>query len=151
MNLSVYKQKELNFVELNTTGTETYYNKIDPESLYMDASVFNLFSKCFEKANRLYEYYAATKYSTRCIVPLRNQLMIHLAVMENIRHLDGFRTFIEQKLLGNQFLLSLVQTDKHWDERWTVYHQKLLGVNRHILDLVDFCIDEDRILWVIGY
>ena len=151
MKLSVYNYRELNFVELNTTGTEETYNKCDPESRYMDCLVFNLFTECFEKANQLYEYYDATKYNTRYIIPLRNNLLTHITQLQQIKTLDGFEKYISGKILGREFMQALVKSDKKWMERWTEYHEKLVVVSQDILDLVDFCIDEDRILWVIGY
>ncbi len=151
MKLSLYKYKELNFVELNITGTEENYNKCDPESRYIDSVAFNLFARCFEKANQLYDYFIPTRYNTRYIVPLRNNLMTHLATLEQIRTLEEFREFITVQVLGEEFLLALVGSDKSWTDHWKQYHKKLVILCREILDLVDFCIDEDRILWVIGF
>ncbi len=151
MKFSLYNHKELNFVELNLTGSEQDYKKCDEGSKYMDTVVFNLFTECFEKSNNLYEYYDATKYNPRHIIPLRNQLLTHLAVLEKIRDLEGFRSFLDKKTFGSIFLLDLVQEDKTWTDRWTLYQEKLVAINRELLELVDFVIDEDRILWVIGY
>ena len=44
MKLSFYNYRELNFVELNITGTEQVYKKCDSESKYIDTVVFNLFT-----------------------------------------------------------------------------------------------------------
>ena len=151
MKLSLYNSKELDFVELNITGSEMDYNKIDPESSYIDSVIFNLFTECFEKSNNLYEYYEATKYNPRYIITLRNQLLTYLTTIQGLRDLSGFQSFIDQKLFGKKFLLELVQCDKNWTDHWSVYHEKLVNINQEIIDLVDFCIDEDRILWVIGY
>lgn len=151
MKLSLYNSKELDFVELNITGSEMDYNKIDPESSYIDSVIFNLFTECFEKSNNLYEYYEATKYNPRYIITLRNQLLTYLTTIQGLRDLSGFQTFIDQKLFGKKFLLELVQYDKNWTDHWSVYHEKLVKITQEIIDLVDFCIDEDRILWVIGY
>ena len=151
MKLSLYNHRELNFVELNITGTEESYNKCDPESRYLDCPVFNLFTQCFEKANQLYEYYHATKYNTRYIIPLRNNLITHLTELKALKTLAGFQDFISGKVLGKEFLLALVKSDKTWTDHWKQYHKKLVILTREILELVDFCIDEDRILWVIGY
>jgi hypothetical protein len=151
VKISLYNYRELNFVELNITGTEDNYKKCDPESKYIDSVVFNLFTQCFEKANQLYEYYDATKYNTRFIIPLRNNLLEHITRLENLQSLAEFEAFIKEKILGQGFLLSLVKSDKDWTADWNQYHKQLLHVSHDILDLVDFCIDEDRILWVIGY
>ena len=94
MKLEVYDHKDLNFVELNTTGTEDDYNKCDSESRYVDSVVFNLYTQCFEMANQLYEYYQATKYNTRFIIPLRNNLLTHLVKLEQISSLGDFQDFI---------------------------------------------------------
>jgi hypothetical protein len=32
-----------------------------------------------------------------------------------------------------------------------LYVEKLIKINKELIGFVDFCIDEDRILWVIGY
>lgn len=151
MNFSIYRAKELNFVELNITGSEESYNKLDPESSYIDSVVFNIFTQCFESANILYEYYMPTKYNTRYIIPLRNNLLTHLTKLEQLNTLTEFRDFISAKILGKEFLIALVQSDKNWSEHWKQYHKKLIILTRKMLQLIDFCIDEDRILWVIGY
>ena len=151
MKISLFDHTELNFVELNITGTEEDYNKLDPESRFVDTVVFNLFTKCFEKSNHLYEYYEATKYNTRFIIPLRNNLLTHLTKLEQIGSLADFQDFISQNFLGKEFLLSLVKCDKSWTDHWRQYHKQLVLLNKQLLELVDFCIDEDRILWVLGY
>jgi hypothetical protein len=151
VKLSIYNYRDLNFVELNTTGTEKVYKKCDSDSRYLDTAVFNLFTECFEKSNNLYEYFDATKYNSRNIIPLRNQLLTHLTGIEKIKDLEDFQVFIEEKSFGKAFLLALVQKDKTWCDHWSVYHQKLIKINRKLLELVDFIIDEDRLLWVIGY
>lgn len=151
MRLEIYGSKDLNFVELNITGTEDQYIKCDPESQYIDSIVFNLFADCFEKANNLYEYYEPTKFNARFIVPLRNRLLTNLTILENIRSLPEFQEHINLKVHGKEFFLSLIRNDKKWMDHWTAYHEKLIKINKDLLDLVDFCIDEDRMLWVVGY
>ena len=151
MKLSIYRHKELNFVELNLTGTDENYNKLDAESRYIDSVVFNLFTACFEKSNTLYEYYDATRYNTRYIIPLRNQLLIHLVKIQKLKTLSEFQSFLDEKVFGKDFLLALVKMDKTWMDHWTIYHEKLVKINQELLDLVDYCIDEDLYLYVIGY
>jgi len=151
MRFNLYDNKQLNFVELNNTGTDSQYVKCDPESKFVDSVVFNLFSECFEKANSLYEYYGPSKFNSRYIVPLRNQLLTNLTYLERVNSLSEFQSYINGKILGKEFLLALVRMDKNWSGRWTDFHEKLVKLNKEMLDLVDFCIDEDRILWVVGY
>ena len=78
-------------------------------------------------------------------------MQMHLSKLEQIKTLEGFQEYISSKLLGREFLLALVKSDKNWTEHWAQYHKRLVIVSKEILNLVDFVIDEDRILWVIGY
>ena len=151
MKLNLYDHKELNFVELNITGTEDSYNRCDSESRYLDSVVFNLFTECFEKANKLYDYYQPTKYNSKYIIRLRNIYLEHLIELEHLKYLGEFQKFISGKVLGKEFLLALVKFDRNWIDHWNQYHKELLALSKEILALIDFCIDEDRILWVIGY
>jgi hypothetical protein len=151
MRFHLYDSKQLNFVELNITGTNNQYVKCDPESKFLDSVVFNLFTECFERANSLFEYYGPTKFNSRYIVPLRNRLLTNLTELDQIRSLADLQDHINKKVLGKDFLRSLVALDRNWSGRWKDYHERLVKLNRELLDLVDFCIDEDRILWVIGY
>lgn len=151
MRLEIYDSKNLNFVELNCTGTEREYIKCDSQSKFLDAEVFNLFVDCFEKANNLYEYYEPTKFNTRYIVPLRNRLLTNLTFLEKINSLSDFQDNINSKVHGKDFLIRLIRNDKNWIDRWMMYTEKLIKINKELIDFVDYCIDEDRILWVIGY
>jgi len=151
MRIEIYGTKDLNFVELNITGTENQYIKCDPESKYLDSVVFNLFADCFEQSNNLYEYDEPTKFNARYIVPLRNRLLTNLTLLENIKALPEFQDHVNSKVHGKEFILTLIRNDKNWMDHWSAYLEKLINVNKELLDIVDFCIDEDRILWVIGY
>jgi len=151
MRFNLYNNKQLNFVELNISGTNSKYVTCDPESKFMDSVVFNLFAECFEKANEMYEYYGPTKFNARYIVPLRNRLLTSLTELDRLRLLNDFQDYTGQKVMGKEFLRELVAMDKNWTDRWKVYHENLIRLNKELMDLVDFCIDEDRILWVIGY
>jgi hypothetical protein len=151
MRLEIYDSKNLNFVELNCTGTDKEYVKCDSESRFLDTEVFNMFVDCFEKANNLYEYYGPTKFNARYIVPLRNRLLTNLTILEKINSLTDFQRYINSKVLGKDFLSRLIRNDKNWTDRWMMYSEKLIKVNKELLYFVDFCIDEDRILWIIGY
>ena len=151
MRLEIYDSKNLNFVELNCTGTDKEYIKCDSESRFLDTEIFNLFVECFEKANNLYEYYEPTKFNARYIVPLRNRLLTNLTILEKINSLSDFQEYVKSKVHGKDFLRSLIRNDINWTDRWMMYNEKLIKINKELINFVDFCIDEDRILWVMGY
>ncbi|MFW5944555.1 MAG: hypothetical protein ACOCTU_04790, partial [Bacteroidota bacterium] len=83
LRIEIFNADYLNIVELNTTGDNEHYIKGDSESSYLQSEVFNLFINCFENSNQLYEFYGATKYDLRKIVPLKNELEKKLNTLRN--------------------------------------------------------------------
>jgi len=151
LRIELFNADYLNIVELNTTGDNENYIKGDSESQYIQSEVFNLFIKCFENSNRLYEFYGATKYNLRKIVPLKNELTKKLETLKSISDLDDLKNHIKSIFLGEEFLEKLDATDPNWEKEWEKYLNKLIDVNKGLIDITDKCIDEQRILWVIGY
>jgi len=151
MHIELYSAKFLNFVELNTTGDNDNYKRCDEESKYLDSAVFYLFQPCFESAHSTYDYFGGTKYNARKIIVLRNDLMANLKQFEALRSGDEFRELISDRFMGREFLASLEQDDPSWQEAWLGYNQQILGVNRELIELVEKCAYDERVLWVIGY
>ena len=151
LRIELFDADYLNIVELNTTGDNENYVKGDDESKYMQSEVFNIFIRCFENSNRLYEFYGATKYDIRKIVPLRNELNVKLEQLQGISNLKEFKAHIEQIFLGSEFLDKLEEHYVNWQDDWTVYRDSLVKVNKGLIDITETCIEEQRILWVIGY
>ena len=151
MRIELFSSDYLNIVELNTTGDNDNYIKGDSESKYVESEVFNLFTNCFENANKLYEFFGATKYNTRNIVPLRNELINKLEVLENINSFEDFQNHLDQVFLGQEFVDELTIEDKDWKDKWKFYLDKLIEVNKGLIAVTDKCIEEQKILWVIGY
>jgi len=151
MRIELFDSDYLNIVELNTTGDDENYVKGDSESKFVEGEVFNIFTSCFENANKLYEFFGATKYNVRKIVPLKNELTKNLENFERIDTLELFKEFLDQIFLGADFIEELAIEDHNWEANWKVYLEKLIKVNKGLIELTDKCIEEQRILWVIGY
>jgi len=151
LRIELFNADYLNIVELNTTGDNENYIKGDSESQYMQSEVFNLFIRCFENSNKLYEFYGATKYNLRKIVPLKNELSKKLDTLQSISDVEGLKNHIKSIFLGEEFIEKLKATDPDWESRWKEYYNKLIDVNKGLIAITEKCIDEQRILWVIGY
>lgn len=151
MKLEIYDAQALNFVELNYTGGNDTYIRCDKESKYLDSIVFNIFSPCFENANKLYEYYGPTKYNARKIIPLRNELLSYLKQLESINSSDDFSETIGSHFLGNEFIDALNTISSDWEPNWKVYLDSLMVINKEMILLTEKCADEEKILWVVGY
>ena len=41
--------------------------------------------------------------------------------------------------------------DSQWQKYWKEYNRKIIGVNRDLIDLVEKCAFDERVLWIIGY
>jgi hypothetical protein len=151
MNIELYNSDFLNFVELNFTGDNDEYRRCDPESKYLDTDVFNLFLECFENANDLFDYFMGTKYNSRKIIVLRNELFRNLEELEKISTLQAFKKMAENRFMGKDFLQELDRLHPSWHENWKGYYDKLIAVNRELISFTEKCADEERVLWVIGY
>ena len=151
LRIELFNADYLNIVELNTTGDNENYIKGDSESQYMQSEVFNLFIDCFENSNKLYEFYGATKYNLRKIVPLKNELTKKLDTFQTIDSLNDLKNYIKSIFLGNDFIEKLNITNPSWEKNWKIYLSNLIEVNKGLINITEKCIDEQRILWVIGY
>ena len=151
MKLTIYDSKELNFVELNYTGSNDAYIRCDKESKYIDSIVFNLFSPCFESANKLYEYYGPTKYNARKIIPLRNELLKYLEKLQSLKTIKDFKDLVSKHFLGKEFLEALEKDHPDWENNWKAYIEKLISINREMITLAEQCADEEKNLWIVGY
>jgi hypothetical protein len=151
MNIELFDADSLNFVELNFTGDNDEYRRCDQESKYLDTDVFNLFLECFENANKLFDYFLGTKYNSRKIIVLRNELFRNLETMEKIKSVKDFTKMIESRFMGKDFLQELNRQHPDWQGSWKEYLEKVITVNRELIAFTEKCADEERVLWVVGY
>ena len=145
------KDKCLNFVEFNITGDNENYNKCDEESMYLNSDIFNLFTHCFENSNQLYEYFGETRYNSKNIIPLQHELEQNLKNFKAIDTIEKFDKYIEEIFLGEQVLQKIEKKNRDWRSNWERYFNQIIKVNQDLLALIDKCLEEDRILWVVGF
>jgi hypothetical protein len=151
MRLEIYGKGNLNFVEFNITGDNDAYKRCDDESQYMDTDVFNLFTHCFEKSEKLFDYFGPTRYNSRNIIPLINELKMNHKKIKEINSLDFFIDHVSSTFLGTNFIYEIQKHDKSWSLNWEQYSRKLSIINNSLINLVNKCIEQSRTLWVIGY
>jgi len=151
MRLEFFGIDELNFVEFNTTSDDMNFYRLNGESKFINSEMFNLFAHCFEESNELYEYYEPTKFNARKIVVLRNSLAANYEKLSVIKNQNDFILFIDNIFLGKAFLNELEKIDSNWVNNWEIYFNKIKEANQEMISIVERCIDEIRVLWVIGY
>lgn len=152
MKLGLMTRDEcIDFIEFNITGDNDNFNKCDPESLYLNSTVFNIFAGCFERSNHLFEFLGQTKYNSRRIVPLQNELQKNLNRLNKINTVEEFKSYVTGIHLGRDLLKDLAKLDPDYERTWIFYLRRLIVINRNLISLVDKCIEKELILWVIGY
>jgi hypothetical protein len=151
MHLELYNADFLNFVEFNVTGDNDNYNRCDEESLYLDSSVYYLLQPCFENANTTYDYFSGTKYNARKIIVLRNNLLANQHQFESLTDLQAFSELVSNRFMGKEFLADLESTEDGWQDKWKTINGKIIRIHQQLIELVEKCAFEERVLWVIGY
>lgn len=145
------KDECIDFIEFNITGDNENYNKCDQESYFLNSNVFNIYAGCFERSNHLFEFIGQTVYNIRKIIPLRNELKENLTTLMQVESIENFKQYVTSIFLGRDLLVDLAQADPLWEQCWKFYLRRLIVINRNLINLIDKCIEEERILWVIGY
>ncbi len=145
------KDECIDFIEFNITGDNENYNKCDQESYFLNSNVFNIYAGCFERSNHLFEFIGQTMYNIRKIIPLRNELKENLTTLMQIENIEDFKQYVTSIFLGRDLLVDLAQADPLWEQCWKFYLRRLIVINRNLIGLIDKCIEEERILWVIVY
>jgi hypothetical protein len=151
MKIELLNADCLNFVELNISGNRFIFNKCDPESSFLETDVFNLFSPCFERSNELYDYFTPTMYNVKRLIPLGNELEKHGKLLQELNDHEAFRNFVSGVFLGGNFLSEIEKLNAGWVTDWQFFRDRLLVVNSDLTELVAKCVDEERVLWVLGY
>ena len=145
------KEECIDFVEFNITGDNENYNKCDDESLYLNSSLFNIFAGCFERSNHLFEFFGQTMYNSRKFIPLQNELNDNLEKLLAINNFDEFQTYVTGIFMGRELINQINQNDPEYKKHWRSYIRRWIRINRGLTKLINKCIEEERVLWVIGY
>ena len=72
-------------------------------------------------------------------------------LFEEITDLPTFTDLINSRFMGKEFLTELEESDPQWQNSWKSYKEKIIRIHKDLIELVEKCAFEERILWVIGY
>lgn len=145
------KSEIIDFVEFNITGDAENYNRCDDESYFLQSNVFNIFAGCFERSNHLFDNISPTLYNSRRFIPLHNELLENLETLLSINNIAQFQKYMSSIFMGKDLLLVLSEFDPEYEKHWRIHMRKIIQVNRHLMRIIDLCIEEERVLWVIPY
>jgi hypothetical protein len=145
------KDECIDFIEFNITGDSENYNKCDEESLYLNSSLFNIFAGCFERSNHLFEFIGQTMYNSRKFIPLQNELNDNLEKLIAINNIGDFQKYLSEIFMGRELIVQMNIGDPDYEKHWRSYIRRWIRINRGLNKMINRCIEEDRVLWVIGY
>lgn len=151
MKTGFFGLEELNFVEFNISGDEANYQKLSETSRFISAEIFNLFVHCFENSMEMYEYFEPTKFNSRRIIVLRNELIKNIELLINITTVELFNSYFEKAFWGANFIDEMNKINNNWIEKWKTHLDELIAVNKEIIEIIDKCLENEQVLWVIGY
>ncbi|HUX53186.1 MAG TPA: hypothetical protein VMV56_02095 [Williamwhitmania sp.] len=152
MKLGLLNREEVfNFVEFNITGNSDIYFKCDSESKFLNIDIFNIFAGCFERSNHLYDFYGATKFNSRNLIPLINELKENMNHIKAINSLEEMREYLSSIFMGKNLFEELERRDKNWKARWRAYVRKLIQISQSLISLCELCVTEERTMWVINF
>lgn len=151
MRIQFFEFKDLNIVEISVLEAEEEFVPFTEKSKFLPGSVFSLMQNAFEISNPDYNYYDEVPYRENNIVGLRNRLQEHLVKIGSIDQAESLELFAMKQLEGIDFLNELKTFYPKWKISWENIRDQLREVYKEMIDLVDLCIDEDKILWIKGY
>ena len=152
MKIRLFDYKDLNIVEF-VRGNDKMEGCIlcSKDSKYLHGSVFSIIQNAFNLSNPDYSYYEISEYANQNLISLRNHLQDHLSRLKNTESLYEFESYILKQVEGIDFLNELKTFYPKWKITWETFRDKLVEVYEDILEMIDYCIDEERSFFVKGY
>lgn len=152
MDLSFKTNKEFMDVEFRLNQSETSYHGANHESKFLNENLFGLFASCFAKSvdhDNQFNYYGPTKYRKNELLKLRTCLSEIEVELKSASSFEAFSQFIEKDEF-TRHVLRILEEQFDLDSEWDQILQKIIEVNRELINLVSRCIRERQILWVLG-
>jgi hypothetical protein len=151
MKLCIFGQDELDVVQLQLLFDNEQFDLFSPNAKYISSPVFSMFKYCFELSKPDYEYLEINQFDRIQIVSLRHQLLTHLTRIMAIYSAENMEKFALRNIYGIEFLNALKNYYPDWILSWEKIRDKLVAINTELLEMVDLCIDDDKVLWIKGF
>ncbi len=151
MKIKLYTSEDLNFVEFSFSRDHQKFGPLGKNSRYLHAAVFCLFQNAFELSHFDYDYYQPTAYNDSSLIKLRNNLVEHVSIIRQIESPEELETYALKQVAGIDFLNEIKTFIPKWRIGWENIRDQVKEVVDELIELVDYCIDEDKTFWVKGY
>lgn len=138
------------YVQFDISGDENHYNFWHSDSLYLYEPIFGVFVDCFEKSVERLNYYGPTVFRASELLRLEQALESSQRDFEQITSSDDLISKLSKLILGKNFLRELEKENYDLKTEWGTVVSSLKLINDALVELVQKCIQEKRVLWVLG-
>jgi len=138
------------YVEFNISGDEAHYNFWHSDSLYLYEPIYGVFVESFKKSVEKFNYYGPTLVTAPELSQLQQELENNKKEFESITSSDDLVYKIAQSKLGKNFLIELEGQSCDLQTQWKSVVSSLKEINETLVELIRKCIQEKRVLWVLG-
>ncbi len=151
MKIGLFDYQDLNVVVLIQGDKNTDCNLCTENSKFIHGTVFSTIQPAFELSNPDFSYYHQNSYTSSSIVSLRNHLQAYISKYQGVNNAVSLELFVLKQVEGLDFMNEIKTFYPKWRIEWEKIRDQLIRVIVDIIEIVDDCIDEDKIFWVKGY
>jgi hypothetical protein len=151
MKFKLFSLDELDFVQLICLPQGESFQLFFEKSKFLEGTVFSLFQHSFELSSPDYNFYSPFSFNISQCVTLRNHLVTNQARIAAISNADDLEKLALKQLSGIEFINALKDQNPDWKISWEKTRAKLLHVGEDLIEMIDYCIDEDAVLWIKGF
>lgn len=151
MRIQLIEYKNLNLVEFTRGDEMADCELCTVNSKFIHGSVFAVFQAAFLMSNKDFSYFEINSYEGARLVNLRNHLQDYKSRISNVRNAQNFEILILKQAEGIIFINELKTSNPDWRIRWERLREELKMLIGEIIEMVDDCIDEEKVFWVRGY
>lgn len=120
------------------------------DSVFLEDDFYGFFSNAFQLSNKKFNYYGDTKYKTEELKKLKILLEKEMENINKISSLRDFDTFVYSINAHFDFHKILEYAGIEWKKNWEEIKKQLCAVNQGLIDTVQRCLDNNKVLWVLG-
>ncbi len=151
MKIGLFDYQDLNVVVLIQGDKNTDCNLCSGNSKFIHGSVFSTLQPAFELSNPDFNYYHQNSYTSYSIVRLRNHLQDYISKYQGVNNAVSLELFVLKQVEGLDFMNEIKTFNPKWRIEWEKIRDQLIRVIADIIEIVDDCIDEEKVFWVKGY
>ena len=135
------------YVSFLVANESDEYDHWSQKASFLEDGFYDFFSDCFAMSNEKFIFYGDTQYKEEQLMLL---LRKKLQDINAIRTLEQFESFISGTSENFNYLDVLKYAGIEWKTKWKEVVCDLSDVNRGLIDIVQSCIHQYKVLWVSG-